>query len=1226
MRYADLSMPRKVSSPRSVSAAASVAFAAVVASIALAPTGCAGPGDRDKAPISTSRGAATEQLRRMAEVQVRSPDTAAMRLPAPKGIDQSQVEELPAEERSPGAAAMLPLEAALARYAELPVVPAMPDTSVDDEAKWDGVREYIAGRLALADGDALRAIELLQGASRLDPNPPETWRELGEAQLAAGRRVGAMASLREAAARGVRETRVYWILGRDAYRSRKFDEAARWLARARSIGGGDAALTYIIDADLAVAMRELGHLKAASELLRLSLELPSQFVEATQYRAEIAELYRRRAELWQLAGDIACRTGDYAAALASYDEATELPTIDPRGAFLRSTHALLRLGRSAEVAQRLLVQISEDRGRVESRQMSVVRLLASTRAAEPFRSGLNELATSLGEDATPSIQRRLLRARAAASSPEQARTLLRAAATLGSPDAEAVEELLAAHGERNAAAQVRELVRLVEAAPEEADRFAQVLLAAGHDLAELDRALRPGGNAASRLLYLHVQDRLGRWKAARDAAADLDGSGRFRAAAALAKVEAYAAAGDWESAEAALRDFPASLSPEAAGALARAKLVLGRPSEALEVLEPALAGLDSDALHLERLLQTVELAVRAERPQLAEQYANRALRADRFDERPYAVALALYSPLGPIPNPARFNETSRALREAIPTGRLQRRLAAQELVQRGLFTQAEGLLLSLYEEDPSNTSQIDLLATVWERLAGIERPGAPQPEAWLRERLAARPGFVPLAAALARVLASLGRADEADALLAPLAAAAPIADLSRLREAILRGAPGRRDEAFGLARKRLEGSPRTPAVGVEFAEFLVEVGEPESAARRLREGFPPESSLSREHTARLLALIARLAQQAPQGDATPSPAQASAMRAAADLLDFAGERAVLLPTQMHELRISLLVRTGAPPESLRAACEYAARQHPTLAVEAYQRVVVLLERAERSLDALRFIEAACTHGPVPNDLYQYWLILAARRGGAADVERFVRSLPDGATARAVYESVFDRLLDDELPEQVVLGEIAYRLAVEILARGDQDEAIRAYRFVLTLDPEHAFAANDLGYSLLEIGHDLDEVERLLTLAYRKLSDVGTVIDSLGWLRYKQGIIDDERGPDGRVLREGAITLLERAVADDGSDASAIYDHLGDAYWVAGRRQDALRAWTRADSLVAERAIFYQQVGATGWLVQENESLRRQVKAKIDAVSRNQQPPIADTPALHNAGGAAAADK
>lgn len=1226
MRYADSSMSRKTSFPRSMSAAASVAFAAVVAGIALAPAGCAGPGNRDSTPVGAARGGATEQLRRMAEAQVRSPDGAAMRLAVPRGIDHAQVEELPPDERSPGAAATLSLEGVLTRYADLPVAPAAPDTTVDDEAKWDGVREYIAGRLALADGDALRAIELLQGASRLDPNPPETWRELGEAQLAAGRRVGAMASLREAAARGVREARVYWLLGRDAYRSRKFDEAAGWLARARSIGDGDAAINYIIDADLAVAVRELGHLKAASELLRLSLELPSQFMEATQYRAEIAELYRRRAELWQLAGDIACRTGDYAAALAAYDEAAQLPTIDPRGAFLRSTHALLRLGRSAEVAQRLLAQIAEDRGRVESRQMSVIRLLASTRAAEPFRSGLNELAASLGDDATPSIQRRLLRARAAASSPEQARELLRAAANLGAPEAEAVEELLASHGERNAAAQVRELVRLVETAPEEADRFAQVLLAAGHDFAELDRVLRPGGNAANRLLYLHVQDRLGRWKASRDAASDLDGGGKFRAAAALAKVEAFAAAGDWESAEAALRDFPASLSPEAAGMLARAKLVLGRPAEALDVMEPALAGLASDALHLERLLQAVELAIRAEKPHLAEQYADRALRADRFDERPYAVALALYAPLGPIPNPSRFNETSRALREAVPSGRLQRRLAAQELVQRGLFTQAEGLLLSLYEEDPSNTSQIDLLATVWERLAGIERPGAPQPEAWLRERLAARPGFVPLAAALARVLASLGRADEADALLAPLAAAAPIADLSRLREAILRGAPGRREEALGHARSRLESSPRTPAVAIEFAEFLVEVGESESAAPRLREGFPPGASLSREHAARLLSLIARLAQQGPQGEAAPSPAQVAAMRGAADLLDFAAERALSLPSQLHELRINLLVRTGAPPERLRTACEFAAAQHPSLAVEAYQRVVVLLERAERSLDALRFIEAACTRGRMPNELYQYWLILAARRGNAADVERFVRALPDGPTARAVYESVFDRLLDDDLPERVVLGEIAYRLAVEILARGEQEDAIRAYRFVLTLDPEHAFAANDLGYSLLEIGHDLDEVERLLTLAYRKLSDVGTVIDSLGWLRYKQGIIEDERGPDGRLLREGAISLLERAVADDGSDASAIYDHLGDAYWVAGRRQDALRAWTRADSLVAERAIFYQQVGATGWLVEENESLRRQVKAKIDAVSRNQQPPIADTPALRNAGGAAAADK
>ncbi|MDZ7883129.1 MAG: tetratricopeptide repeat protein [Mycobacterium sp.] len=49
-----------------------------------------------------------------------------------------------------------------------------------------------------------------------------------------------------------------------------------------------------------------------------------------------------------------------------------------------------------------------------------------------------------------------------------------------------------------------------------------------------------------------------------------------------------------------------------------------------------------------------------------------------------------------------------------------------------------------------------------------------------------------------------------------------------------------------------------------------------------------------------------------------------------------------------------------------------------------------------------------------------------------------------------------------------------------------------------------------------------------------------MVDSLGWAFYKLGRIDD------------AVATLEHAVLLRPNDAE-INDHLGDAYWMAGRK-------------------------------------------------------------------------
>src|SRR5690606_3386055 len=69
--------------------------------------------------------------------------------------------------------------------------------------------------------------------------------------------------------------------------------------------------------------------------------------------------------------------------------------------------------------------------------------------------------------------------------------------------------------------------------------------------------------------------------------------------------------------------------------------------------------------------------------------------------------------------------------------------------------------------------------------------------------------------------------------------------------------------------------------------------------------------------------------------------------------------------------------------------------------------------------------------------------------------------------------------------------------------------------------------------------------------------------SIGWARYRVGILEDTVNANGERI-EGAITLLKRAAAS-ASDLGdyVMYEHLGDALWRAGRRADAVQAWEHA---------------------------------------------------------------
>ena len=118
------------------------------------------------------------------------------------------------------------------------------------------------------------------------------------------------------------------------------------------------------------------------------------------------------------------------------------------------------------------------------------------------------------------------------------------------------------------------------------------------------------------------------------------------------------------------------------------------------------------------------------------------------------------------------------------------------------------------------------------------------------------------------------------------------------------------------------------------------------------------------------------------------------------------------------------------------------------------------------------------------------------------------------------------------------------------AAKDWPHAKPALLKAIELGPDQPDALNHLGFAMLERGDHVEEATRLIAKASALRPRDAAITDSLGWAWYKRGDMAQ------------SINLLETAVEGDPT-ISEISEHLGDAYWTAGRRIDARYSWRAA---------------------------------------------------------------
>ena len=218
-------------------------------------------------------------------------------------------------------------------------------------------------------------------------------------------------------------------------------------------------------------------------------------------------------------------------------------------------------------------------------------------------------------------------------------------------------------------------------------------------------------------------------------------------------------------------------------------------------------------------------------------------------------------------------------------------------------------------------------------------------------------------------------------------------------------------------------------------------------------------------------------------------------------------------------------QSGHPEEALRWYDQVSAGEH---ALPAKVRAAQVLLRQNKLDEARERLAAA--RASAPGDVR---LVVAE--------SQLLRDAGRHAEAFAFLAKVLE-----VQPDQ---PDLLYETALMAEKLGYVDVMERHLRRLMVLKPDSAQAYNALGYSLADRNLRLDEAAQLLDKALTLAPDDPFILDSKGWLLFRQGNF------------AAALEALQKAYAQK-PDAE-IAAHIGEVLWALGRPGEALAVWREA---------------------------------------------------------------
>ena len=1157
--------------------------------VALLVAGCATTRSGDSAPDARTR------LLAAAAAERPGPDAPAGDPSPPPNLAGLDLTRRPADDPQ----ATMPLDEAIdASWTAHPEIrvptPIQASGPGDDGDADEALRAYLRGRNAMLAGDFPQAVGEFERAHLLDPGEASILRQLGRAYSQAGN--GPRAAEAFTRLRGLEpdDPEALFTIGMNAANRGRHAEAVAALARLQEIfadGEGDANLSTMVAVDfaLASALLELGHDRAFLEMAEIALGHPVEELAARGDDPRVGEIYRRRSELAQAMGDAALRLGDAEAAVAHYRAAAELPVGDPAALRARLVHGLLVSGRPLAAQAELLA--SCESGAAGDAEIALAgHLLEAGVDVSPLVAAVEELGRRRPDE--PEIVRVLARLDPDAT----VRILTELAAE--SAGADGVEQLLDWVERVDLASACAIAVDLAARNPDAIAPSAERLAASSgtpEDLRSMLAALPAGvgRTAIEAALLVALRDPASAWALLETAEAEQDHPSllRVRALAAGAMADPMLVDRVEDEVRRAIEanTLEGLAAVDAERAVIEAHLAAGASEAAWDMLEvrPIDPGWPSRQRGARLLLQSRAAAAESAVTvggaadllrAVAVRSAEAAVEADPGSVEAWEWMLVLRDPRsGIVPDAEAHRRALESMQAALAGESIVERLRAEQDLLRGRVDAALARLETVLEAHPGDAAALQAVVGTLTR-AG--RTGEILPR--LDRRLAEAPADPTGWDIRVATLVQTGRAAEAEAELRELLEADPAHPFaSGLLEALLR-ATGRGDEAETLAEARLDRRPETPGREIDRAMLRLERSGRRAAAARdeaaadevvaasaqavdaaaeLIEAVP---AMSRAERMRLLSIplqaspdvrtrretIASLAEAILATDPEAPLAVHGAAILAASLED---------PLDRDREAFATLVDRAIRSPAARAADDAAAVR--------WLGIAERMNNAGEPAAAAEVLRAAARRLPWPagearRTLRAAAIALFARAGGRADESlAFVEALRnDGGFAEGEGLMPGDETAEGANPwlDASSIHSIA----------GDRAGAETLLEAVIAESPDDAMALNNLGYARLEDGFLDEETRGMLERAFELRPSDPHILDSLGWLRYRDGVLEDDEG-DGEgdaeeKTRFGAISLLEQAVRLGGVNPSLEgLDHLGDALWRAGRRDEAVEAWRRA---------------------------------------------------------------
>ena len=419
----------------------------------------------------------------------------------------------------------------------------------------------------------------------------------------------------------------------------------------------------------------------------------------------------------------------------------------------------------------------------------------------------------------------------------------------------------------------------------------------------------------------------------------------------------------------------------------------------------------------------------------------------------------------------------------------------EQVLQRQGDTHFDFLALSAAETDPDTRAGL---------LQGFDR------------LLSKNPDNSQLLFGKAILLQQDGRAEEALKLLEDSAASSNEVSPILLRARLLQSL-GRGKEAMPILQKGIRNNPDDKRLRLTYARLLVEQDRLDDAKGE----------------------FAKLVQENPNDDDLRFSLALVCLEAEA------WEEAIVYLEELVERRSHVDAahyNLGRAYEALsdndRALQEYALVGPSNDYLPAQQRQAELLFAQQRNEEASARLAQA--RSAQPDYAIQLYLIEAEGLSNHRQVEAAWKVINEGL---------------EQYPNDLNL---LYTRAMLAEKRDDLAQLETDLRYIIQREPEHAMALNALGYTLADRTTRYEEARELIEKAHQLNPDDPAILDSLGWVNYRQGNLDEAE----RLLRQALEKFPDHEVAA----------HLGEVLWAQGKQRDARRVWRDALSATPDSPI------------------------------------------------------